>query len=110
MSKPQNISSNVIKLEGYGVYVTYINSRVMVCDILPSTGQSTMNKHGFIKWRRLKEPPNQEFLDLINEKFELGLKMSDFVKNLFVPVKKPKTRNVMQKLRWIIKNMREKEK
>jgi hypothetical protein len=95
----KDIGSNVIKLEGYGVYVTMLDDKVYISAIDPKTDGPTLDPDKCILWDLMTDPPNQSFLCYVNEKFKTGLVMSDYGKYMSV-----------NEIRWAVKNMREKEK
>ena len=90
--------NNILKLEGFGVYVTYIDNKVYVSEIQKS-GYPTLDPDGCIEWEELKDPSNQEFLNEVNKKWGLELKMSDFGKYMSI-----------SECLWYVKNLKEKEK
>jgi hypothetical protein len=80
----QDIGSNIIKLEGYGLYVTYINSNVYVCNIIPRSGLPELDPDGCISWEKLTDPPNQKFLNLVNARYGLSLIMTNYDKSMSI--------------------------
>ena len=78
MSDWKDIGSNIIKLEGYGLYVTYIDKDLYVCPMLPRTGHPRLDEDKCIDWEKLEEPDNQEFLNLCNLRFKTSFTMHDF--------------------------------
>jgi len=119
----KELGSNIIKLEGYGLYVTYIDSKVYVSEMTPNSGLPTLDPDKNIEWTELSEPPNQKFLNLVNAKFGITLTMHDFggvmsiteIKE-FVKLNKEERTGVGNEpltpaeAIWLVKNMREKEK
>ena len=115
----KNIGSNIIKLEGYGLYVTYIDSEMFISEMLSHSGHPELDPDGCISWSPLIDPPTQNFLNLVNSKFGTSLTMNSFgkimkVSDILGHVKqqketehKPMTDN---QARWLVKNLREKEK
>ncbi len=116
----KDIGSNIIKLEGYGLYVTYIDSKIYICEIVPHSGLPTLDPDKNIEWSDLKDPPNQRFLNIVNARFETSLVMHNFNKPMSIT--DIKTHMQQQKAtkkdepmtdrqaHWFIKNMREKDK
>ena len=80
MSDWKNIGSNIMKLEGYGLYVTYIDSEIFISEMVARSGHPVLDPDGCISWEKLVDPPNQAFLNLVNAKFEISLTMNDFGK------------------------------
>lgn len=74
----KTLNENIIKLEGYGVYVTVIDEKILTSDIDLKTGGPTFDPDRCIEWEELKEPANQDFLNLINIAFNKTYKLSDF--------------------------------
>ena len=115
----KNIGSNIIKLEGYDLYVTYIDSIIYISEMVSRSGHPHLDPDGCISWDKLEDPPNQRFLNLVNAKFGTCLTMNDFGKVMKISdIKehvaqqkeaevKPLTGN---QARWFVKNLREKEK
>ena len=123
MVKWKDIGSNMIKLEGYGLYVTYIDDEIYVCEMIPKSGLPKMDPDKCIEWTKLESPPNQKFLNLINARFELALTMNHFDEAMTVRDTKEhaeqqkEARNcgnvdylTEQQARWLVKNLREKDK
>ena len=115
----KDIGSNIMKLEGYGLYVTYIDSKVYISEMVPQTGHPQLDPDKCIEWVELKEPPNQKFLNLINARFEISLTMNEFGSAMKVSDIKgfsKQQREMKDKLmtdgqaHWLVKNLREKEK
>lgn len=113
------LGSNIIKLDGYGLYVTYIDSNLYISEIMPNSGMPTLDPDKNISWDELKDPPNQKFLNLINAVFGTSFKMHDFGNVMSISDIKefarqqaivkgtPMTEN---EALWLVKNLREKEK
>lgn len=74
------IDNNVLKLEGYGVYVSVVDGKLYESPIDPRTNWPTLDKDKCIDWTETNDPPNQEFLNLINEHFGCEFTMIDFGK------------------------------
>ena len=74
----KDIGSNIIKLAGYGVYVTYIDSDLYVCPMVGKMGHPRLDEDKCIDWEKLSEPANQEFLNLCNLRFKTCYTMNDF--------------------------------
>jgi hypothetical protein len=74
----KRIGSNIIKLEGYGVYVTLIDDKLYTSEIDPSNGHPTLDPDKCISWDELIDPANQKFLNIVNAEFGLSLTMHDF--------------------------------
>ena len=115
----KDIGSNIMKLEGYGLYVTYIDSEVYISEIVAQTGHPRLDPDKCIEWVKLDDPPNQKFLNLINARFETSLSMNDFGKVMKISEVKEyvvEQREIREKLmtagqaRWLVKNLKEKEK
>lgn len=84
MAKWKDIGSNIIKLEGYGVYVTYIDNEVYICEMIPKTGLPKLDEDKCIEWNKLEDPPNQEFLNLVNLRFCSSLTLNDYGKHMSI--------------------------
>lgn len=84
MSNWKDIGSNIIKLEGYGLYVTYIDSDLYTCPMLGETGHPRLDQDKCIDWEELTDPPNQEFLNLCNDRFETGFTMNSYNKAMSI--------------------------
>jgi len=119
MSDWKDIGSNIIKLEGYDLYVTYIDSIIYVSEMIPRSGHPHLDPDGCINWDKLEDPPNQKFLNLVNAKFGTHLSMNDFgklmkiseVKEYVAQQKKAKEEPITDsRAWWLVKNLREKEK
>ena len=78
MGNWKSLGSNIIKLEGYGLYVTCIDDEIHVCNMIPSSGLPTLDPDKCISWDKLEDPPNQRFLNLVNARFGTCLVMHDF--------------------------------
>ena len=78
MSDWKDIGSNIIKLEGYGLYATVIDNEAHVCEMLPGTGLPKLDPDKCIDWEKLTDPPNQRFLNLVNAKFGTCFVMHDY--------------------------------
>lgn len=116
--------NNIIKLEGYGLYVTYIDGDIYVCEIVPHSGLPTLDPDGCIEWSKLENPANQKFLNLVNANFETSFTMNNFggtmaISDIKSHVKQQKEAKAKkeepltltdQQARWLVKNLREKEK
>jgi len=119
MNDWKDLGSNIIKLEGYGVYVTYIDGNVYICDMVMPSGLPTMDPDKCIEWEELKDPANQKFLNLVNARFGTCFTMSDYDKTMslsdikeYVKVQKTLKKEEVPmtdaQARWFVKNMREK--
>ena len=84
MDNWQNLGSNIIKLEGYGLYVTCIDEEIYVCEMIPHSGLPTLDPDKCINWDKLEDPPNQKFLNIINARFDKCLVMHDFGKPMSI--------------------------
>ena len=80
MSKWKEIGSNIIKLEGHGLYVTYIDSNLYVCPMIGNSGHPRLDRDKCIDWDELKDPDNQAFLNICNERFKTSYTMNNFDK------------------------------
>ena len=83
-NKWKDIGSNIIKLEGYGLYVTYLDSNLYVCPMLGNSGHPRLDADKCIDWDELKDPDNQAFLDVCNEKYETSFTMNDYGKHMSI--------------------------
>jgi hypothetical protein len=72
------LGSNIIKLEGYGVYVTYIDNEYFISEVMPGSGHPKLDPDKCIAWEKLKEPANQKFLNILNAHFGTAKTMHDF--------------------------------
>lgn len=106
------ISKNIIKLEGFGVYVTFIDN-VLYTSEITATGHPTLDRDGCIDWEELTDPPNQQFLNLANAHFGISKTMHNYGKPMSVSgireyskFKKPEQENLI----WLVKNLRERDK
>ena len=90
--------TNIIKLEGFGVYVTLVDGKVYVSNIT-TKGGPILDADGCIEWDELKNPDNQEMLNEINKAFNLKLKLSDFGKYMSI-----------SECLWYVKNLKEMHK
>ena len=128
MTQPwKDLGSNIIKLEGYGLYVTVIDSDVYICPMVPHSGLPELDPDKNIEWTKLEDPDNQMFLNLVNAKFGTSFVMTQYdksmnihdIKSHIVQQKKIKAAAAAGKgngplteseARWLVKNMREKNK
>jgi len=119
MERWKNIGSNIIKLEGYDLYVTYIDSIVYISEMISRSGHPQLDPDGCINWDKLEEPPNQRFLNLVNAKFGTSLTMNDFgkimkiseMKEYVIEQKKMKGEPMTDsQARWLVKNLKKKKK
>lgn len=78
------VINNILKLEGYGVYVTVVKGTVYECPINLKTGGPSLDPDGCIEWTECDDPPNQEFLNLINKYLGGGWCMNHFSKNMSI--------------------------
>jgi len=78
----KEIGSNIIKLEGYGVYVTYIDDKLYVCPMQGKYGHPRLDEDKCIDWEELTDPDNQAFLNLVNRRFLTSFVMGDFGKSM----------------------------
>lgn len=92
------MNNNILKLEGYGVYVTYIDGKVYTSNIDPK-GRPTLDPDKCIEWTELTDPSNQEFLSEINKAWNLELKLSDYGKYMSI-----------SECLWYVKNLKECQK
>ena len=118
----KDLGSNIIKLEGYGVYVTMLDFTLYTSAINDKTGGPTLDPDSCIIWDALADPPNQEFLNITNEKFGLNQLMTDYgghmsmkdIRSYIVANKSRKenaaTGNATVNAAWTVKNLKEKEK
>jgi hypothetical protein len=115
------LGQNIIRLDGYGVYVTVVDGKAHISEIMPDGSCPTLDPDGCIDWTELTDPDNQQFLEIINDKFGLDLIMTDFDKNMSVReilnhVKVQEEREKKEEpmtdaqARWFVKNLREKHK
>ncbi len=74
-----NVIEGILKLEGYGTYVTYLDDKIWVSPIVPQTGGPTLDADDCIEWSELEESPNQNFLNIVNAEFGSTVKVTDFV-------------------------------
>ncbi|RLI66032.1 MAG: hypothetical protein DRO67_01760 [Candidatus Asgardarchaeum californiense] len=74
-----NKIEGILKLEGYGTYVTYLEDKIWVSPIVPETGGPTLDADDCIEWTELKKPPNQNFLNIVNDEFGSSVKYTDFI-------------------------------
>jgi hypothetical protein len=118
MSDWKDIGSNIIKLEGYGLYVTYIDSEVFISEMLAGSGHPNLDPDGCISWDKLFDPPNQKFLNLVNARFGTSLTMNDFgkvmrisdIKGYVAQQKETKCEPMTDaQAVWFVKNLREKD-
>lgn len=119
MNDWKDIGSNIIKLEGYGVYVTYIDDEVYISEMVSHSGLPTLDPDKNIEWEKMSEPDNQDFLNLVNARFKTKLTMNDFgkimkVSDILGHAKQQKEAKAGamtdSQARWMVKNLREKEK
>jgi len=82
MNKWKDLGSNIIKLEGYGIYVTCIDSNLYVCPMQGKLGHPKLDGDKCIEWEELEDPDNQAFLDLCNERFKTSFTMNNFDKHM----------------------------
>ena len=123
MSDWKDIGSNIIKLEGYGLYVTVIDSEAYICPMVPHSGLPELDPDKNIEWSKLEDPANQMFLNLVNARFDTSFLMTQYGASM--NIKDIKSHIVQQKENkagkgngplteseaiWLVKNMREKEK
>jgi len=120
----KDIGSNIIKLIGYGLYVTVIDSDAYICPMVPHSGLPKLDPDKNIEWSKLEDPANQAFLNLVNAKFGTSFLMTQYGKSM--NIKDIKSHIVQQKTSeeagkgngpmtesealWLVKNMREKNK
>lgn len=72
--------NNILKLEGYGLYVTFIQDKLYQNRINPRTEGPTLDPDGCIEWVEMQDPPNQAFLNIVNSQFGTNLGIGDFKK------------------------------
>lgn len=89
------LGDNILKLEGFGFYVTFVNSNIFINKLLPGSEEPTLSSDKCIIWDKLEDPPNQEFLNLINARFKLNLKLTDY--NKFMKIKEIRSYMKQQK-------------
>lgn len=82
LSSVKEIGDNIIKLEGYGVYVTMLDYTLYISKIDPRTGGPTLDPDKCILWDVLADPPNQDFLNITNAKFDLDQTLMDYGKSM----------------------------
>lgn len=75
---PTKVSDNILKLEGYGVYITVVDKKLFESPINPKTGGPSLDPDDCVEWTEVTEPPNQAFLNLVNAKFETSFLLTDF--------------------------------
>ena len=71
--------NGILKLEGYGTYVTLLDDKIWVSPIVPQTNGPTLDADSCIEWTELKMPVNQNFLNIINAEFGCSVKLVDFM-------------------------------
>lgn len=76
----KKIGENILKLEGYGLYVTLLDGELWECPIVPQTGGPTLGKDKCFEWSECLEPPNQRFLNIINAELGTSFTMYKFKK------------------------------
>lgn len=76
--------NNILKLEGYGVYLTMHGKKLYESKIDPKTGGPTMDPDKCIEWTECTDPPNQQFLNIVNQVFGVALTLCDFGKIMSV--------------------------
>jgi hypothetical protein len=110
----KEIGGNILKLEGYGLFVTVVDGRIYTSQMEHKSGHPKLDPDGGIEWEELTDPPNQQFLNIINAKWGLALTMLDYDKIMKVSeiVKYGKNRETPLEIpaHWLVKNMRELEK
>lgn len=84
MADWKELGSNIIKLEGFGVYVTLIDDKLYECPMEGVSGHPRLDQDKCIDWEETLDPPNQEFLNLINKRFELKLTLNLFNKRMSI--------------------------
>ena len=72
------IINGILKLEGYGTYVTYLDKKIWVSPIVSKTNGPTMDADNCIEWSELEEPPNQNFLNIVNAEFGCAVNITNF--------------------------------
>ena len=120
MSDWKDIGSNIMKLEGYDLYVTYIDGELFTSEMIPRSGHPNLDPDGCISWDKLTDPPNQKFLNLVNAKFGTNFSMNNFggimkvsdVKEYVAGQKKIREAKLITdgQAAWLVKNLREKDK
>lgn len=73
------VINGILKLEGYGTYVTYLDKKVWISPIVPRTNGPTLDADGCIDWSELDIPPNQSFLNIVNAEFGCAVEINDFL-------------------------------
>lgn len=71
-------SQNIIKLEGYGVYVTLVDDKIFISEIDLKNEGPTLDPDHCIQWDEVEEVPNQKFLNLVNANFGTAFTVRDF--------------------------------
>jgi len=74
------VIDGILKLEGYGTYTTYLDGKIWVSPIVLQTNGPTLDADNCIEWSELEEPPNQDFLNIVNAEFGVFVQNSDFDK------------------------------
>lgn len=80
----RKIGDNILKLEGYGLYVTIIDGELWECPIVPVSGGPTLDANNCIEWTKCSDPPNQKFLNIVNAEFGVNFTLNHFDKAMTV--------------------------
>ncbi len=80
----KKIGGNILKLEGYGLYVTVIEGKIWECPIVPVTDGPVLDPDGCIEWTECSNPPNQKFLNIVNAELGVSFNMYNFGKPMTV--------------------------
>lgn len=75
------VHDNIIKLEGFGIYVTHIDKKLWSCDI-DKRGYPKLDPDNCIEWEPLLGPVNDELLCIINAQFKTAFTHSDIEKDI----------------------------
>lgn len=80
----KRVGQNILKLEGYGLYVTLIDGKLWECPIVPQTSGPTLGKDRCFEWTECLDPPNQRFLNIVNAELGASFTMYGFDKRMTV--------------------------
>lgn len=102
------------------MYVTVLDYTIYISKINRKTGGPTLDPDNCVLWDALTDPPNQEFLNIINARFGMRQNMHDYNKGMTIPdIKAYVQAQKEMKLAkgdmtlgavWTVKNLREREK
>lgn len=76
-----NGGSDIVRLDGIGMYINIINGDIFFCTI-NTAGYPEIDRDGGMEFEPMNSPRSQTVLDIINVTFKTEYKMEQFYKGI----------------------------